>query len=48
MWEAESVAIGMGEELIRLSKQMDELVIPERDVGLYADFRVVWATKGGG
>lgn len=48
LWEMLSVAIGHSEETIQSLRQVDELVLSERDVGLYSAVRVVWASKGWG
>ena len=47
LWELHSVAHGMMEELIASLREVDELALPEVDVGLYIRSRTVWATKGG-
>ena len=47
LWELHSVALGMSEELIASLREVDELALPEVDVGLYIRSRTVWATKGG-
>lgn len=46
--ELQSVAMGMDEEAIQSARKMDELALPEEDVGLYSILREVWAVKGGG
>lgn len=47
MWEMSSVAVGLTEELIASLREVDEVAMPEVDVGLYVRLRTVWATKGG-
>lgn len=47
-WEMELVARGESEEMIAQARKLDELALPEEDVGLYINLRAAWATKGGG